>query len=345
MAFDNDYRPRNPAENLLYKVVSGHLETFLARQRERDRNVPDFVEREFRSFLDCGVLARGFIRVHCSACGLDRVVGFSCKRRGFCHSCGSRRMADTAAHLVDRVFPHVPVRQWVLSFPHALRYRLAYDSDLITDVLDIFIKTVFASLIRRAAEFGAVRKAQCGALSFIQRFGSALDLNVHIHAILLDGVYAADDEGQPQFQVLLAPDDEEIARLTASLAERITKFLCGRGLGPESDREESDPLSRDQPWLAGLYAASVLGRTAFGPNAGRRATRTGDQIDPESMDAFASPRCASVNGFSLHANVALNGADRNRLERLIRYCARPPVAVERLEALPDGRLLYRLKRP
>ncbi len=72
-------------------------------------------------------------------------------------------MADTAAHLVDRVFPHVPVRQGVLSFPHALRYRLAYDSDLITDVLDIFVKIVFVSLIRRAAEFGAVRKAQCGA--------------------------------------------------------------------------------------------------------------------------------------------------------------------------------------
>jgi len=305
VAFDGAYRPRNPEENPLYKVVSGHLETFLARQRERDRNVPGFVESEFRSFLDCGVLARGFIRIHCSACGLDRVVGFSCKRRGFCHSCGSRRMADTAAHLVDRVFPHVPVRQWVLSFPHALRYRLAYDSHLITDVLDIFIKTVFASLIRRAAEFGAVRKPQCGAVSFIQRFGSALDLNVHIHAILLDGIYAADDEGRPHFQALLSPDNEEVARVTASLAEAITDFLRRRGLGPESDREESDPLSRDQPWLAGLYAASVLGRTAFGPNAGRRTTRTGDQIDPESMDAFASPRCANVNRFSLHANVGL----------------------------------------
>jgi hypothetical protein len=108
--------------------------------------------------------------------------------------------------------------------------------------------------------------------------------------------------------------------------------------------EESDPLSRDQPWLASLYAASVLGRTAFGPNAGRRTTHSGDSIDPENMDAFASPRCANVKGFSLHANVALNGADRNRLERLLRYCARPPVAIERLEALPDGRMLYRLKR-
>ena len=82
MAFHSDYRPRNPAENSLYKVVSRHLETFRARQRERDRDVPDFVEREFRSFLDCGVLARGFIRVHCMECGLDRVIGFSCKRRG-----------------------------------------------------------------------------------------------------------------------------------------------------------------------------------------------------------------------------------------------------------------------
>ena len=116
-------------------------------------------------------------------------------------------------------------------------------------------------------------------------------------------------EGRPHFQALLSPDNEEVARVTASLAKAITDFLRRRGLGPESDREESDPLSRDQPWLAGLYAASVSGRTAFGPNAGRRTTRTGDQIDPESMDAFASPRCANVNGFSLHANIALNGAD------------------------------------
>ena len=63
-------------------------------------------------------------------------------------------MADTAAHLVDRVFPRVPVRQWVLSLPYALRYRLAYDAGMVTDVFGIFTKTVFASLIRRAREFG-----------------------------------------------------------------------------------------------------------------------------------------------------------------------------------------------
>ena len=162
---------------------------------------------------------------------------------------------------------------------------------------------------------------------------------------MLDGVYAADDDGHPQFQALPAPDDQEVERLAALLAERIPKFLLRRGLGPDSDPEEADPLLRDQPWLARLYAASVSGRVAFGPNAGRRMTRTGDQIDAESMQALASPRCATVAGFSLHANTAVPGGDRQRLERLAQYCARPPIAMERLEPLSDGRLLYRFKRP
>ncbi|MGH8095641.1 MAG: hypothetical protein ACREIF_19605 [Chthoniobacterales bacterium] len=51
--------------------------------------------------------------------------------------------------------------------------------------------------------------------------------------------------------------------------------------------EESDSLRREQPWLAGLYAAAVSGKTAYGPNAGRRVTRVGDQIDPESREAQA----------------------------------------------------------
>jgi hypothetical protein len=82
--------------------------------------VPGFVVKELRAFLDCGILARGFVRVHCDTCGMDRVLPLSCKGRGFCPSCGGRRMADTAAHLVDHVFPEVPVRQWVLSVPFPL---------------------------------------------------------------------------------------------------------------------------------------------------------------------------------------------------------------------------------
>jgi len=214
----------------------------------------------------------------------------------------------------------------VLSFPHDLRYRLAYDARLVTDVLSIFTKTIFAALIERAREFGAVRNAQCGAVSFIQRFDSALRLNLHIHSLVIDGVYAA--------------DDEEIVRLAGLLSRRIRAFLQRRGLGADSNPEESDPLARDQPWLAALYAASVRGRVG---RTGTRVTRHADQIDPESMDAFSSPRCASGDGFSVHANVSIPAGDRQRLERLAQYCARGPVAIERLEPLPDGRLLYRFK--
>jgi hypothetical protein len=114
---------RNPEDNPLYGVVSRHLEIWLVRQNGRERPVPRFVERELRAFLDCGVLAKGFLRVHCDACGKDRVVAFSCKGRSLCSSCCGRRMADTAAHLVDRVLPEVPFRQWVLSLPFPLRYR------------------------------------------------------------------------------------------------------------------------------------------------------------------------------------------------------------------------------
>jgi hypothetical protein len=87
--------------------------------------VPRFAEREFRAYLECGVLAHGFLRLHCEECGYDRWVPFSCKDR-FCPCCAGRRMADTAAHLVDRVLLEAPVCQWVL----ALRYRMAYDGAL-----------------------------------------------------------------------------------------------------------------------------------------------------------------------------------------------------------------------
>ena len=54
------------------------------------------------------------MHLRCGDCCHHKLVAFSCKRCGFCLSCEARRMAQTAAHLVDHVIPHVPVRQWVL---------------------------------------------------------------------------------------------------------------------------------------------------------------------------------------------------------------------------------------
>ena len=128
----NEYRPRNPQDSLLYRTIAAHLETFLARQQERGREVAQFVERDVRAYLSCGVLACGFLRLKCESCGKERLLPLSCKGRSVCPSCCGRRMTDTAAHLMDSVFPHVPARQWVLSVPFALRYRLAYDAEMVT---------------------------------------------------------------------------------------------------------------------------------------------------------------------------------------------------------------------
>jgi len=112
------YERRRPDDTALHQLVQEHLENFLAQvELETGAGLPDFVKAEFDAFLECGILAHGFLRLRCADCAHEKLVAFSCKRRGFCPSCGARRMAETAAHLVDHVIPRVPVRQWVLSFP------------------------------------------------------------------------------------------------------------------------------------------------------------------------------------------------------------------------------------
>ena len=161
-----DYERQVPEKTLLHEVVREQLEGFLASSRYRDQAPPRFIEQELRAFLRCGVLAHGFLRLHCDECGHDRLVAFSCKRRGFCPSCGGRRMADTAAHLVDRVLPEVPVRQWVLTLPYPLRYRCAYDAKLTSEVLRAFLRALFAELRRRVRRQWGTRAEQCGAVTF-----------------------------------------------------------------------------------------------------------------------------------------------------------------------------------
>jgi hypothetical protein len=59
-------------------------------------------------------------------------------------------MAEFAAHLVDHVLPAMAIRQWILIYPPALRYSLAYDGRMCSDVLRIFIGRVF-SFLRQSA--------------------------------------------------------------------------------------------------------------------------------------------------------------------------------------------------
>jgi len=121
------YQPRHAEASVLHGVIREHVDDFLrgAADRADGAGLPEFIAREFRGFLTCGVLAHGFARVRCVHCAFEHLLPFSCKGRGFCPSCGGRRMTERAGHLVDEVVPPVPVRQWVLTLPYRLRYLLA----------------------------------------------------------------------------------------------------------------------------------------------------------------------------------------------------------------------------
>src|SRR5262245_27423966 len=113
------YVPPDPSQTLLYQVVTDHLEKFLASlDADPDaKGFPAYGQREFYDYLQCGVLAHGFLRLGCDTCHKELLLAFSCKRQEFCPSCAGGRMAQTAAHLVEQVIPWVSTRQWGVSVP------------------------------------------------------------------------------------------------------------------------------------------------------------------------------------------------------------------------------------
>jgi hypothetical protein len=333
---------REPERGALYRVLLAQLQTFLARADEHGGfGLPGFVRRELYAYLDCGILANGFARVHCASCGRDELVAFSCKGRGFCPSCGGRRMAETAMHLADEVLPDVPIRQWVLSFPYPVRLALAYDARPCAAVRRIFVRTLLGWHAERAARAG-VTLARSGAVVVAQRFGSALNLNLHFHALVLDGVYASPDPfTRPRFHPAAPLTDRDVEEVTLLLHRRITRYLIRcRRLGRDAQDVEAEP---DEPLLAQLHAASVQGRGALAdrgePALGRLRPRR--DARPASLPGEL---CASLGGFSLHAKVRLEADDYDGRERLARYLARPAIASERLSLDEHGRVVYRLRR-
>ena len=166
------YRRRESEKTALHVVVRENLETLLEDARERSEGgygYPGFVEKEFRRYLDCGLLAHGFSRLRCPTCGVERLVAFSCKGR-VCPSCWARRTAETAADLVDRVLPVAPHRQWVLTFPWELRFLLAVEPEFLSEMLAVFLRTVFAWQRLQGRRLG-LRGGETGSVTFTQRFG------------------------------------------------------------------------------------------------------------------------------------------------------------------------------
>jgi hypothetical protein len=276
------------------------------------------------------VLAHGFARLRCAACGFERFVPFSCKGRGFCPSCGGRRMAERAAHLVDRVLPPVPLRQWVLTVPHRLRYLMAWDHRLCRAVLAVYVRVLCGWYRRRGWRHGWT-DPRTGTVTAIQRFGGGLNLHVHYHTLVLDGVFVREEAGEAVFHPLPPPTDADVARSLGTIARRVRRLLARRGLLPSGADDTAHDTAADlSPSLALMTAGAVQGREALGEAAGRRIAQVGrDPTRP--WQPASGPRQAHQDGFDLHANVGVGPLDRRGREHLVQYVLRPPLAQHRLQ--------------
>jgi hypothetical protein len=340
------YERHRPEQTTLYRLVQQHAASFIAHtEASTGSELPRFIKDEFDAFLECRILAHGFLRLRCGECGHDKLLAFSCKRRGFCPSCGARRMSQTAAHLVDHVIPQVPVRQWVLSLPIPLRVLLAAQPELVTPVLQV-VQRVVARHLLDGAQLEA-DEGQGGAVTLIQRFGSAANLNIHLHCLVLDGVYRCDAHGAPSFIEASAPTDDELHALLQTVIIRLMKMLTRRGALVEDMGQtylaEPDADGEESRTLRPLQAAAITYRIAFGPRAGQKVLTLRGAMPRE--DWVRQPLCADIDGFSLHAAVRVEAHDRKRLEQLCRYITRPALSDERVQLNAAGQVELKLKTP
>jgi hypothetical protein len=198
-------------------------------------------------------------------------------------------------------------------------------------------------LIRRLDRCGVpgLRKpqARAGGITLVQRFGSALNLNIHFHLLVADGIWQQTPAG-PEFRRVPPPTQAQLERLLAILTRRIARYLVRRGWLAE-DAEGAQLTGEDlgETGLGTLRAHSITYRIAVGPNARPKALRT---LPGRDQDEQPSGLLAKTDGFGLHAGVTVGATDTAKRERLCRYLARPPVAHDRLSLTRDGRVAYAL---
>ncbi len=297
------YEPRDPSHTVLYHVIADHLETFLASlDADPDaKGLPAYVQREFDAYLQCGILAHGFLRLGCDTCPKE----------------------------------------------------LLLPQDLTAHVHTIIRTTIGQYYVNQAVTRGCERaNLQPGSVTFIQRFGSAINLNLHFHCVFMEGVYLDRTAAgrKPRFVKVEPPSDADIATVLQKISHRVIRKLRRLGyLEASMDATVAtgyDPLRDNEPELARTMAASVQQRIAFGERAGQHVRRIGSGFgDADEAPRLTGPRCARVHGFSLHANTQIPAHRRDQLERLIRYTGRGAVSLERLQEDANGDLVYTFTHP
>jgi len=234
----------------------------------------------------------------------------------------------------------------VLSFPIPLRYWLQTNKKLYAKIHSVVIKEMHRYYINKA-KLAGIEKPYPGSISFTQRAGSALNLNPHMHVLLLDGVYT-EINGVVRFRNIDPITDDEVAWLCENIAKKVLLHLTKEGYldkdGEVVQNPMMDELFLDNEAITLASTCSIAGKIAFGVNAGKYVTKIGSGFGYfEEIPLAKGKRCYSVNGFSLHCNTAINTHARDRLEKLIEYIARGPLSNERIEITSDGKVKLKLK--
>jgi hypothetical protein len=248
-------------------------------------------------------------------------------------------MADEGVQLVDHVLAEVPYRQWVLTLPFWLRYRLAWDQPLRAAVLQVFTQEVEKFYLRCLG----LSDAKAGAISVLHRFDSALKIDVHWHLLFADGVWTRTGEAAPVFHALGQLQPQDVPHVLTAIAARTHKLLKRRGLlrdAVDDDDAPEDEFAAQEPALAAVLKSSLLDQTLFGPL--RKPER--ERGPKPAVVHVRSKNCADLQQFSLHANSSVAACNRTGLEKMIRYLCRPAVATDRVEWLNgDTEVRLRLK--
>jgi len=213
----------------------------------------------------------------------------------------------------------------------------------MSKVLSIVTRLISTHLIQKGGTNHST--ARTGAVTFIQRFGSALNLNVHFHMLFLDGIYMDGFNKEKQvFIRIKAPTTTELNALVHKLSQRVARFLTKQGLLVE-DIDNSylnlDGLAPDP--MQDLHGHSITYRVALGAQRGKKVFTL--QTMPAQVDGESGSQVGSMAGFSLHAGVATRGNERAKLERVCRYIARPALSEKRLAITGNGNVRYQLKTP
>lgn len=289
------------------------------------------IEPAWKGRLGADALERlpcaGTLRLRCDDCGAARTLEFRCVGR-----CAQQcEHGERAAASLARVIPRVPVRHWTLTLPPRIRAQLAQSPELTARVGRAFVREVQRWLRPRLGVPAGV-SVYGGAASLVHGVGAALNSNVHVHSLVLDGAYVRTRDGEATFHPLLAePTAAEVHALVRRVEERVRRLV---------PRRRPDDPTRDR-----LVRASIEHRIATGPAAGRSVRRIRVLDDAAPSPRPAAGVGAQRDGTRVHAMPRIGAEARDAVLRLSRYLVRPPIDRGRFSVQPDGHVRYRLAVP